>query len=249
VSAAPLPAEERARRRSWRKRLLASRLARTALGTALRFYRWFAFGVLLVRHDRRLVALLRSRRPAVFVCWHQDFAHTLGYLSRFNPRRTTFVLASASRDGGLAAAAAEAIGFREAVRGSSSDRGGGALLRLERIAATGRASLAFVGDGPRPPARVLKPGAVHLAASSGLPVWLVRTSWSPDASLPRTWARFHVPRPWCRGVVVADGPIEVPPASSREALESTRRDVERRLEALAERGDAAAKRQSSSNRL
>jgi lysophospholipid acyltransferase (LPLAT)-like uncharacterized protein len=180
----------------------------------------------------------------VFLCWHQDFLHTMGYLSRFNPRRRTYVLASPSRDGGLAAAAAEAVGFREAVRGSSADRGGGALLRLERLARRGGASLAFVGDGPRPPARILKPGAVHLAAWSGLPIWLVRTSWSPDASLPRTWARFHAPRPWARGVVLAEGPIELPRDASRDVVESARADVERRLDVLAERADRDALRRT-----
>jgi lysophospholipid acyltransferase (LPLAT)-like uncharacterized protein len=186
------------------------------------------------------VRLLRTRTPAVFVCWHQDFLHTMGYLSRFSPRRATYVLASGSRDGGLAAAAAEAVGFREAVRGSTARGGGAALLRLERLARARRASFAFVGDGPRPPARVLRAGAVHLAAASGLPIWLVRTSWAEDAALERTWARFHAPRPWARGVVLADGPIAVPPATDRAAVERVRADLERRLEALAERADRAA---------
>jgi lysophospholipid acyltransferase (LPLAT)-like uncharacterized protein len=228
---------------SARKRFLTTRFALAGFGVLLRFYRWFAFGGFLLRHDPRLVRVLRSREPAIFVCWHQDFSHSMGYLSRWNVRRPTYVLASASRDGGLAASAAEGVGFREAVRGSTAARGGAsALLRLRRLGAGGGVSLAVVGDGPRPPARVLKPGAVHLAATTGLPVWLVRTSWWPDASLPRTWARFHWPLPWHRGVVLAEGPIRVPPPEDRDSLEAARLDLERRLNALADRADAWAER-------
>ena len=201
------------------------------------------FGGFLWRHDPRLVALLRTRSPAVFVCWHQDFAHTMGYLSRFSARRPTYVLASASRDGGIAAAAAEAVGFREAVRGSSAAKGASALLRMTRLGkGARRPSLAVVGDGPRPPARTLKPGALLLAKESGAPIWLVRSSWYPERALPHTWARFHLPRPWSRGVVVADGPFEVPAGTDREGLEALRAELERRLDRLASWGDLVAAR-------
>ena len=242
----------------FRKRFLTTRLALALFGVLLRFYRWLAFGGFLLKHDARLDAVLRSREPAIFVCWHQDFSHSMGYLSRFNVRRRTFVLASGSRDGGLAASAAEGVGFRKALRGSSATPGGKtrggarALLRMRRIGASRSGSLAIVGDGPRPPARVLKPGAVHLAATTGLPVWLVRTSWWPDASLSRTWAKFHAPRPWDRGVILAEGPIHLPDARDRASLEAARLDLERRLNALAGRADLWAERaarQSGSKRL
>ena len=154
--------------------------------------------------------------------WHQDFVHTLGYLSLYNVRRPTHVLASASRDGGLAIAAAEGVGFRRAVRGSSARGGAGALLKLHRMAKTGRTSFAVVCDGPRPPARVLKPGVLHLARDSGLPLWLVRTSYRPVKVLSRSWAAFHLPRLGARAVCLADGPIHVPPDLDRVGLERVR---------------------------
>jgi lysophospholipid acyltransferase (LPLAT)-like uncharacterized protein len=129
------------------------------------------------------------------------------------------------------------------VRGSSAGRGASALRSLERLAGDARqASLVVVGDGPRPPARELKPGALHVARASGRPIWLVRTSWWPDRRLERTWAKFHLVRPGTAGVLVADGPIFVPPDADREELERTRRDVERRLDALAHHGDSLARR-------
>ena len=226
------------------KRFLGSPLARVLVGTAARAYRRLVFGGTRLLVDPRLRRLLRSREPAIYLCWHQDFVMTIGYLSRFSGRRRSRALASASRDGGLAAAAIEALGFRASARGSSAAKGASALRALEKSAGGGArpTSVAVVGDGPRPPARDLKPGVLHLARATGLPVWLVRTSWWPDRRLERSWARFHLVRPSTAGVVVCDGPIEVPESADREELERLRIDLEARLNALAERGDALARR-------
>ena len=225
------------------KRFLASRLALTLVGVLSRAYRRICFAGYLLRRDPRLVTVLRGRDPALFACWHQDFVMTVGYLSRWNPRRRTYVLASASRDGGIAAASAEALGYRRAVRGSSAAGGATALLAMGRLAKGAEgASLVVVADGPRPPARDLKPGALFLASETGLPLWLVRTSWHPEPALARSWARFHWPKPWARGVVLADGPILVEPDLTRERLEALRLTIQRRLDELAARADALAAR-------
>lgn len=222
---------------SLEKRFLRSRAAHVLMGTLIRPYRTLMYGGFLYEHDAKLVALLRSDEPVIFACWHQDFVHTLGYLSRFNVRRPTHVLASASRDGGLATAAALGAGFRGAVRGSSARGGAAALRGLHRLAAERRTSFAVVCDGPRPPARVLKPGVLHLARATGLPVWLVRTSYTPATVLTKSWARFVQPKPWARAVCLADGPILVPADLERRGLMALRQDVEGRLNALADRAD------------
>ena len=226
-------------REALRKRALGSRLTLAVASPLLRLYRTTVYGGFLWRHDPRLVRLLRSDEPALFAVWHQDFVHTLGYLSRWNRRRPTYVLASASRDGSIAATAATAMGFREPVRGSTARGGHRALLQLTRLLnAEPHASLAVVCDGPRPPARELKPGIVHLAQHSGRPVWLVRTSFQRRRVLSRSWARFHLPHPLSRGVCQADGPICVPPDAD---VEPWRVAIEQRLNALAARADDAAR--------
>ncbi len=224
------------------KRILESHGTRVLAATLIRAYRGWFHGGVLYRHDPALQQLLRSREPAIFACWHQDFLYTVGYLSRFNVRRKSYVLASASRDGGLAASAAEGVGFRRAVRGSSARRGASALLELHRVLADEPdASVAVVCDGPRPPARRLKPGVLHLAQRSGRPLWLVRTSYRPCRILERTWARFILPPSWSRGVAVADGPIHVASDLDRPGLERVRVEVEARLNALADRADTMAR--------
>jgi lysophospholipid acyltransferase (LPLAT)-like uncharacterized protein len=224
------------------KRLLASPAALAAVGLVTRFVRRLYLGSVRYRHDPALSAFLDGHEPAVFACWHQDFFFTVGYLSRWARRRPMRVLASASRDGGLMAAAARAAGFRGAVRGSSARGGATALRELRRIAAEGRESLVIVCDGPRPPAFRFQPGALSVASSSGLPVWLVRSSYRPTARLERSWARFVLPSPFSTGVVRADGPIRIPADLDRAALESARVDLEQRLAALAARADDDAAR-------
>jgi lysophospholipid acyltransferase (LPLAT)-like uncharacterized protein len=225
------------------KRLLTSRLVLGVARMVMRAYRDFAFGGFLFRHDPALLGVLRAREPVIFAIWHQDFMHTLGYLSRWNSRRRTYVLASDSRDGGVAAAVAEGVGFRPAVRGSSAKGGSRALLALHRRVRERPGSVAIVCDGPRPPARELKPGVLQLARDTGQPLWLVRTSYRPVKVLDRTWANFHWPAPWARGVCVADGPIVVPPGLDREGLDRLREEVEGRLNRLADRGEALVERQ------
>ena len=194
------------------------------------------YGSFLWDHDPRLTALLRSGTPALFGVWHQDFVHTLGYLSRWNPARRTYVLASESRDGGLAATAAESMGFRRPIRGSSARGGTRALLALRRLLADDpAASLVVVCDGPRPPARVLQPGLVHLARASGRPLWFVRTSFAQRTELSRSWAKFHLPHLGARGAIRADGPHLLNPL---DPIGPTREALEARLNELAASTDA-----------
>jgi lysophospholipid acyltransferase (LPLAT)-like uncharacterized protein len=207
----------------------------------LRLYRAGMYGSFLWDHDPRLLDLLRSDEPALFAVWHQDFVHTLGYTSRWNPARRTYVLASASRDGSLAATAAMAVGFRAPVRGSTARGGHRALLALKRLLDDDpAASLAVVCDGPRPPAQHLQPGIVYLAQATGRPLWLLRTSFARRTELARSWARFHLPHPGSRGVIRAQGPIQVPPDLDRHAFETWRLDLQQRLRALAVSTDALA---------
>jgi lysophospholipid acyltransferase (LPLAT)-like uncharacterized protein len=220
------------------KHLLASGAAQALVRPVMRSWRFLQFGGSRMHHDRALLALLRSRTPALFAVWHQDFLHTCGYLSRWNAWRPTRVLASASRDGALMAAAAEAVGFRRPVRGSSARGGTQALRDLTRTAEEGDTSLLVVCDGPRPPARVLKPGLLHVARESGLPLWLLRTSWRPAKVFERSWARFVLPSIFARGVVLAEGPLHVARDLDRDGLENLRLVVEARLNALADRADA-----------
>lgn len=221
------------------KRALTWRLTHVVLAGIAAVFRLVITGSVRWKVSPRLQALMRTRTPALFASWHQDFITSCGYIARFNARRKTYALASASRDGELATTLARAVGFRRTVRGSSARGGGRALLEMHRLLEREPdASLVIVCDGPRPPARHLHPGPLHLASSSGLALWLLRTSFRPHIEFTRSWARFRLPRILSRGVCLTDGPIHVPKDASRDELEALRAEVEWRLNRLAERADA-----------
>lgn len=208
-----------------------------------RAYRTLLFGSTQLEHDPDVVRFLESGTPAIYAVWHQDFVFTLGYLSRFNQTiGRTYALASASRDGGLAATAAMAIGFRRPVRGSSARGGPRALLSLTRLLRDDDgASLVVVVDGPRPPAREMKPGIVHLATRTGRPILLLRSSLAPLRTARRSWADFHLPLPFRHAVCLGDGPIRLPRDLDRAGVERERLALEGRLNRLADRADARAR--------
>ena len=92
-------------------------------------------------------------------------------------------------------------------------------------------------DGPRGPARRVKPGLVLLARRAGaaiIPVYPAsRRRWEA-----RSWDRFQVPLPFTRVLIRIDPPIEVPCELSPREQETFRREFEKTLE----RGYAEADR-------
>jgi hypothetical protein len=60
------------------KRFLESPVARALVGLAVRAYRPLLFAGVRLLVDPRLTRLLRTREPAVFVCWHQDLLLSVG---------------------------------------------------------------------------------------------------------------------------------------------------------------------------
>ena len=58
------------------KRFLASDAALALLRPLLKAYRPIFFGGVSVRHDRSLLAFLRTGEPALLEVWHQDLFWT-----------------------------------------------------------------------------------------------------------------------------------------------------------------------------
>jgi len=173
----------------------------------------------------------------LFATWHArmlPFAFT-------HRGRAIAVLVSRSRDGELISRVIERLGFVTARGSTSRGAGEGALEMLE----WGRRGhlLGITPDGPRGPARQVKPGLAWLAGRSGLPVVPIATASRP-AWVLRSWDRFRVPPPFARVWVAYGDPIAVPEsaADGDEADWSAR--LEHALETLtrgvAERAGEAA---------
>ena len=186
--------------------------------------------VLLTCHIRVHVdpdteALLGQRQPVIFALWH---CHVFFMpMLRLHTRQRVAVLLSAHRDARIVGVAARMRGV-ELVSGSSTRGGVRAFLQLLQRLEAGR-HVCITPDGPRGPARLAKPGVVHLAQRSGCPVVPMGLALTRRRRL-RSWDRSVLPLPFGRVVLTLGAPLRVPagsPASERsvevlgEALEAS----------------------------
>ncbi len=163
-------------------------------------------------------------RRGIYIFWHEYILFPL-YL-RGGCRLT--MLLSRHRDADLLAVAAGYFGF-DHVRGSSRRGGLEALVQLLRRAQ--RMNLTLTPDGPRGPRRHLAPGAVYLAARTGMPLVAMGFGYDRPWRLP-TWDRFAIPRPGSRARAVIGPPLFIPPTKDRATLEKYRQQVEQLLNRL-----------------
>ncbi|HEX6616543.1 MAG TPA: lysophospholipid acyltransferase family protein [Gemmatimonadales bacterium] len=175
-------------------------------------------------HEERWRPLYASRRPHVFLLWHEVL---LPLLWRHRDQSIAIVVSEA-RDGQYLADLAAALGYR-AVRGSSTRGAARALLGAVRELRAGYA-VAFTPDGPRGPRRVLKAGVVAAAQRGGGMIVPLHAeadrAWRLDS-----WDRFMIPKPGARVRIVYGRPFEV--AAGDAGLEAGLADAEERLREIA----------------
>ena len=173
---------------------------------------------------------IQSPAQAIFATWHNRLALSLiiynGYIRKFNRDRRLAALVSASRDGGLLAEILEGFGV-EPVRGSSSRRGGQALVEMNSFAELGH-DLAFTPDGPRGPRYEAQEGAIVTGQVTGLPVVPMSYHVNWKISL-KSWDRFQIPLPFARCNVVFGKPLAVPREISDKQREIFRKQLEQSL--------------------
>ena len=162
----------------------------------------------------------------IVASWHRGVMF-LVYHYRDQKRVT---MASSSKDGELAAQAAERHGWI-VVRGSSSYRGFEALKELVRLFEKGYSG-GMVVDAPRGPAHTAKIGIITAARLTGLPIMPIM--WSADRCWRlRSWDRTIIPKPFSRIVLVYnDSFIWVPKQASRKELEGYRQQLDTELNRL-----------------
>jgi len=204
----------------WPQRLAAWLVASSIRTVACTLrYRW---------DDRRGAAGGPPARPAIYCFWHNRLALCIvpywHYVREGSVTPGLAALVSASKDGGFLAGVLEC--FRvEPVRGSSSRRGGQALLELTTWADRGY-NLVITPDGPRGPCYKVQEGVLSLAQLTGLPIvpYACNLGWKIRL---KSWDRFQVPLPFSRCDMVFGQPIRVP----REATDAEREALRRELEA------------------
>jgi lysophospholipid acyltransferase (LPLAT)-like uncharacterized protein len=109
-------------------------------------------------------ALYREGRHLILAFWHaQQLMIPFGYRGR-----GSHVLISQHGDGEIIARIIARFGH-DAVRGSSTRGGAGALRALIKVGRSGR-DLVVTPDGPKGPRQVAKAGVVQLAKATGMPI-------------------------------------------------------------------------------
>lgn len=174
--------------------------------------------------------LREDRRPVVLAVWHGKLFLTPWFLRRFD----LVPLVSPSRDGELITRIVLGWKYR-VIRGSGSHpvlKAWGELLRELKSGG----GVIMVADGPRGPARVLKPGCVRLAQETGA-VLVPFTISARKKKILRSWDSFMVTRPFGRATVVFGEPLTIPPGLRGDALEAERARVEAALRRLDEDAD------------
>ncbi|MEA3333224.1 MAG: lysophospholipid acyltransferase family protein [Pseudomonadota bacterium] len=176
--------------------------------------------------------LAAGGQGCVYVTWHQRLLN----LFFLRSRRSVTIMISRSKDGELASGAVHRLGFGT-VRGSSSRGGATAMFQLiEAMRNQPSTCAGMLGDGPKGPARKLKPGTLKIAQATGVPILPFAYS-AKRHKLFASWDRFMLPFPFSPLVVIFGEPIMVPEAASNEELEELRLKVENSLNEITQRCD------------
>lgn len=167
-------------------------------------------------------------RPAgegvIWALWHNRiFALPLIY-KRLMRHIRGVVLTSPSRDGDYLAALALALGVCS-VRGSSSKKGGRALVALTDWLNEGFV-LGITPDGPRGPRYKMAPGLIKLSQLTQSPIVTLQIDYDSYWSVYKSWDRFRIPKPFTtiRLTIKETAPID--PDLDEDGFEQARLKIE-----------------------
>ncbi len=162
-------------------------------------------------------------RSVIWATWHHSlFAFPIVYQRHF-PEQKGAAMASASKDGAIVAEVLRLFGV-EAIRGSSSRRGGQALLEMASWLEDGY-SVGLTPDGPKGPRENCSRGMNHLGSMTGASSLLVRMDYRSCWEL-NSWDRFRIPKPFSRIDFHLGPSADIPPGLTADTLEPYRKQVE-----------------------
>lgn len=145
----------------------------------------------------------RGNGPVIFSLWHGDFLSCL-YLYRYN--KNIAVMASLSKDGDLITKSLDSLGY-QTIRGSSSRGGARVLLEAVKKIKEG-VTVAFTIDGPKGPAREVKPGIIKLAQKTGVPIVPLCLAYQKALKL-HNWDGTRIPLPFSKCVIHIGKPLTI----------------------------------------
>ncbi|MFO0880022.1 MAG: lysophospholipid acyltransferase family protein [Gemmataceae bacterium] len=182
--------------------------------------------------DQALLPASSGEQRFIYTFWHE----TLLMPALAYSQTRTRVLISEHADGEMIAQTCRHLGLG-VVRGSTT-RGGARALR-EILQTKRRTHLVVTPDGPRGPRRQFQPGAIFLAARTGLPLVPVGFAYHSCWRL-RSWDRFALPCPLSPAVGVLGAPLLVPPELGRQEIELWRQKAQAGMDEVMARAEQQA---------
>ncbi|RMG39495.1 MAG: DUF374 domain-containing protein [Candidatus Dadabacteria bacterium] len=180
---------------------------------------------------------LPTDRPFIVVFWHaRQLMLPYVYLEFKQKIRKEGVVAliSRHRDGRYIAEAVKRFGI-ESIAGSSTRGGKEALNELVKQVKNGKVA-AVTPDGPRGPARKVKPGVVVLAARTKAPVYPIAYS-AKNLWRFNSWDKMILPKPFSKAVLAIGEPITVKNLPPDGDLGKYLQELESRLNMLTDSCD------------
>lgn len=177
--------------------------------------------------------LRRTKKPVIILVWHGR----IFLAPYFFRNRGIMPLVSPSRDGEIVTRIVSRWGYKVS-RGSSSHSVVRAWFEMKRELEAGGEVL-IVPDGPRGPARELKPGCLKLAQQTGASL-VPFTFGAKKKKVFASWDRFLVFKPFARVLAVLGDPIAVDPTLGGQAFEAERKRIERLLIDLDDQAEGGA---------
>jgi len=169
-----------------------------------RVLRFITFTLKVRVDDQCGILTERPQEALIWAFWHNRIFVTPCIYRKYLSDRNGAVLTSASKDGAVLAETMRNFGV-SAVRGSSSRRGGQAMVELVKWLQDGR-DVVIIPDGPRGPRYSLQSGIIKLAQKTGVKIFPILVEYGNYWEL-KSWDRFRIPKPFSE-VVVTLAPYE-----------------------------------------
>ncbi len=177
-----------------------------------------------------MLEMIRNKQPFIFTFWHQRLIMMpYGYTGK-----NIHVLISMHRDGLMTSNTLKYFGVKS-VQGSSTRGGAEGLRKIVKVTKTG-ADLGFTPDGPKGPARKVKPGVIQTARLTGYPILPVSYGSSRKHVL-RTWDKMQLPKFFSKGVFVYGEPFYIDRKITKNEIDSKAEELEDILNKLTDEAD------------
>lgn len=194
------------------------------LGASVIRMLWFTLRVEV--DDRSGILTNPPREALIWAVWHNRILMGPWLHRKYLSERNGAVLTSASKDGAVMAETMRNFGV-SAVRGSSSRRGGQAMVELVRWIRNGGDAV-LIPDGPRGPNYKLKPGIIKLSQKTGAAIFPLLVEYQNFWQL-KSWDQFRVPKPFSKVRVTLMPYESIDPTIDDETFELERLRIEKIL--------------------